>query len=225
MDQSSENLRKVVEDINNQKDVKFVVFTGDNIERANPKLLKSFIKEAKKLDCPFYVVAGDKDVYKLKNMSKVEYNEILRKNIRGYKFKSTNYSFVKNGVAFIIVDGSKEVIPSSSGYYKDDVLIWLNSELKLYPDKNIIILQHFPIVPPSDKPTYCTYKPEKYHMLLAINKNVKAIISGHFGVNKEIEKDGIKHISTAPAPTYRLIDVIDCETKNPTIWAQIKVAE
>ena len=62
-------------------------------------------------------------------------------------------------------------------------------------------------------------------MLLAINKNVKAIISGHFGVNKEIEKDGIKHISTAPAPTYRLIDVIDCETKNPTIWAQIKVAE
>lgn len=58
--------------------------------------------------------------------------------------------------------------------------------------------------------------------VLAKHKNVKAVIAGHFGVNNEQKVNGILHISTAPAPFYRIIDIMDYETPNPTIWAQLK---
>ncbi len=219
---SNNIFQKTIEDINKQKDVEFVVFTGDNIAKPSPEILESFLEEAKKLNCPFYIALGDKDVNKLKSMSKADYFKIVRKNVRKYKQEKPNYVFEKNGLIFVIADGSKEVIPSTNGYYKDDVLNWLDTELAKYPNNNVIILQHFPIIPPTDKETYYTYKPENYMAVLAKHKNVKAIISGHFGVNSEKNILGITHITTSGSPYYRVIDVLDYETENPTIWAQLK---
>ena len=68
-------------------------------------------------------------------------------------------------------------------------------------------------------------QPENYLKVLAGHKNVKAIISGHFGVNNQKNFNGVEHISTAGVPYYRIIDVMDSETTNPTIWAQLKKAE
>lgn len=158
-------------------------------------------------------------------MSKVEYTKILRKQIKKYKPEKPNYTFEKNGVIFIVADGAKDVIPGTNGYYKEDVLAWLDTELAKYPENNVIILQHFPIIPPAEKESYYTFKPENYLKVLAGHKNVKAIISGHFGVNTQKNFNGVEHISTAGVPYYRIIDVMDSETTNPTIWAQLKKAE
>lgn len=215
-------LSKTIQDINKQKNVEFVIFTGDNINRPVKSDLESFLTEAKKLNCPFYLVIGDHDVNKHKDLGKAEYIKTIKKNVRKYEPETPSYSFEKKGVRFIVADGAKEVIPSSTGYFKDDVLTWLDSELALYPDKNVIIFQHFPIIPPSKRESYYTFKPENYMKVLAKHKNVKAIISGHFGVNNEENVNGILHISTAPAPYYRIIDIMDYETPNPTIWAQLK---
>ncbi|MBP3491101.1 metallophosphoesterase [bacterium] len=224
---SAENdgLKKVINDVNKQKRVEFAVFTGDNIDKPSQEELKAFLKEAKKLNCPFYIVIGDRDVNKLKSMSKVEYTKILRKQIKKYKPEKPNYTFEKNGVIFIVADGAKDVIPGTNGYYKEDVLAWLDTELAKYPENNVIILQHFPIIPPAEKESYYTFKPENYLKVLAGHKNVKAIISGHFGVNNQKNFNGVEHISTAGVPYYRIIDVMDSETTNPTIWAQLKKAE
>ena len=91
-----------------------------------------------------------------------------------------------------------------------------------YKDKNVIILQHYPIIPPATKETHYTYKADEYLKLLSEHKNVKAVVSGHFDVNKEQEVNGILHISTKNAPIYRVIDILDYETKNPTFWSTIK---
>ncbi len=215
-------LEKVINDINKQKDVKFVVFTGDNINKPDKKELSAFLSEAKRLNCPFYMVIGDHDVNKHKDLSKKEYIKAIRKQVRKYKPETPNYAFEKEGVIFIVADGSKDVIPGTMGYFKEDVLTWLDSELSLYPDNNVIILQHFPVVPPEEKETYYTYKPENYLKVIAKHSNVRAVIAGHFGVNKEETVNGVLHISTAPAPYYRIIDILDADTKNPTIWAQLK---
>lgn len=222
--QKAENntLIKVINDVNKQKNVEFVVFTGDNINKPDKNDLKAFLSEAKKLKCPFYVVIGDHDVSKHKDLGKKEYIEIIKKEVRRYKPETPNYTFEKDGVIFVVADGSKDVIPGTMGYFKEDVLLWLDSELALYPDNNIIILQHFPIIPPAEKETYYTYKPENYLKVVSKYNNVKAIIAGHFGVNKEETVNGVLHISTAPAPFYRIIDILDADTKNPTIWAQLK---
>ncbi len=218
-------LECIVNDINKQKDISFVVFTGDNINRANKDDLKAFLNKAKKLNAPFYVVIGERDVNKRKELGKKDYAKFVHKHVGFYKPKTPNYVFEKNGVVFIVVDGSKDVVNDTVGYYKDDVLEWLDANLELYSKKNVIILQHYPLIPPAEKELYYTYKPENYFKILDNHKNVKAVISGHFGVNKEIERNGVSHISTAPAPYYRIIDITDCTDENPIIWAEIRRAE
>lgn len=222
--QNAENsiLDNVIKDINKQKDVEFVVFTGDNINKPVKDDLIAFLEKAKKLKCPFYIVLGDKDVNKHKDLNKAEYIKTIRKNVRKYEPQKPNYVFEKKNLVFIVADGSKDVIPTPTGYYKEEVLNWLDAQLELYPNKNVVILQHFPIIPPAQKETYYTYKPEAYLKILAKHKNVKAVIAGHFGVNNEQTVNGILHVATGAAPYYRIIDVLDYETETPTIWAQLK---
>jgi hypothetical protein len=83
-----------------------------------------------------------------------------------------NYVFEKQGIVFIVADGSKDVIPSTIGYYKDNVIEWVDATLDLYPNKNVVILQHFPIIPPSDRESYYTYKADVYLDMLNLTKKI-----------------------------------------------------
>ena len=227
---SSENnaelLKNVIEDINRQKSIKFVVFTGDNISSPDKSELEDFLKCAKKLKCPFYIVLGEHDVNKHKNMSKSQYMETVKNNVKKSerKYAAPNYVFQDSEMVFAAVDGSKDVIPGTNGYYKEETLDKVQKILNDYPRKNMVIFQHFPLIPPSDKETYRTYKPERYLEMIEGRPNVKAVISGHFGVNKETEVNGIRHISTAGLPYYRIIDILDCDTSEPEIWTELKNA-
>lgn len=215
-------LKNVIKDINRQKKVKFVVFTGDNLQRTNMQDLEDFIKAAKKLHKPFYVVLGDKDVNKYKGIGKKEYQAYLKKKLGSIKTTETNYIFEKNGVVFFVVDGTRDVIPGTNGYYKDDIVDWVDRNLDLYSKNNVIILQHFPLVPPEQNENYATFKAQKYLEVIEKHPNVKAVISGHFGINKEESVNNIIHISTAQTPCYRIIDLIDVKSPNMTIWAEVK---
>ena len=215
-------LQKLIKSVNKQKNVKFVVFTGDNISSPKQENLKEFLVQLKELKYPYYLIIGEKDVNKSKGLSKIEYSKIVQKNIKKYKPKATNYSFVVDNLAFIVIDGSKDVIPSSNGFYKKETINWLQEELKLYKNNNIIILQHFPLIPPINKETYMTYKPEQLLEIINNNKNIKAVISGHFGVNKEFSQNGVTFISSPSFPKYKVIEIMDYETENPTFWSVIK---
>lgn len=215
-------LNKIIKDVNKQKNVDFVVFTGDNLNKPSQENLEDFVKQIKKLKKPVYILIGDRDVNRHKDLSKKQFMTYLKKKLPNYKNEDINYIFERGGILFFVADGAKDVIPSTMGYYKDDVIEWLDANLDLYPQKNVIILQHFPIVPPENKENYITFKGDKYVEMLSNHKNVKAVIAGHFGVNKEETVNGIVHISTAPAPYYRIIDINDCTSQNPEIWAQVK---
>ena len=218
---NSDTLKRVIKDINKQKDVDFVVFTGDNIQKVDIKDLNDFIAEAKKLHKPFYVLIGDKDVNKHKDLSKKDYQKVLKKKLPNCKTYDLNYVFERSGVVFLVVDGAKDVIPGTNGYYKDDVVDWVDKTLDTYSKKNVVILQHFPLIPPTDNESYVTFKPQKYLDVIHKHSNVKVVVSGHFGVNKEENDNGVTHLSTAPAPNYRIIDIIDCNSKNPSVWAEV----
>lgn len=214
---------KIITEVNKLKDVSFVVFSGNNISKPDKTYLEAFLKDVKKINHPVYIVLGQKDVNKQKGLGKADYMKLVSKNIRTHKkIDSPNYVFEKKGVVFIVLDGSKEVIPTSMGYYKPEVINWLDEQLTLNADKNVVILQHYPIIPPCEKEMKYTAKPENYLKVLAKHKNVKAVVAGHFGVNNEMDVRGVKHISTAEAPVYRVIDIIDCDSKNPEFWSIIK---
>ena len=213
----------LIEKINNEKNVEFIVFTGNNISKPDKRYLEDFLSVAKNLKRPYYVVLGQKDVNKQKNLGKSEYTKILAKKAKTHKrITSPNYVFQKKGIVFIVADGSKEVIPSSMGYYRDNVILWLDEQLDIYHDKNVVILQHYPIVPPAKKEARYTYKAEDYLKLLTEHKNVKAVFAGHFGVNNEQTVNNILHVSTDNAPTYRIVDILEYDTENPTFWSIIR---
>ena len=221
--QSVENFNNLLSNIKKEKNVSFVVFTGNNIAKPNKENLTKFLKMANKLNVPYYVVLGQKDVNKQKHLSKAEYAKLVSKKNWSQKFcKKPNYAFTKNNILFLVADGSKDVIPTSNGYYKADVTEWVNNELNENKDKKVIIFQHYPLVPPAERENYYTFKADEYLKMLSEHKNVKAVFAGHFGINDEREINGIVHFATEKAPSYRIVDIIDYNTENPTFWSSIK---
>ena len=105
---SIDRVDKTVKDINNLKDVSFVVFTGDNIDHPIEKDLAIFIKKINKLKVPYYLVLGNHDVSKGQGLSKEKYNKVVRENNYLWFHLKWNYVFKKKGYTFIVLDGAKE---------------------------------------------------------------------------------------------------------------------
>lgn len=226
-------LKSAVEDINKQQDVSFVVFTGDNINNPKEENLREFVKTVSKLKVPYYIVLGNHDVYKSGGLSKVRYFELLRERNPFYIQRKPNYKFEKDNFVFLIVDGAKEVIPGSVGYYRADALKWVDKELTKNAKKNVIIFQHFPVEYPegveSRLKTHKTYRVDEYRELLDKHHNLLAIISGHFHVNSENMKNGVYHISSPSLLTlpqaYKIIDIVTTKEFSPIIYTQLREFE
>ncbi len=227
-------LKNTVKDINRLKDISFVVFTGDNLNSPKADDLDDFIKIINGLKAPYYLVIGNHDVFKSGELSKIQYNDIVRNNNFFWFYRKWNYVFKKKGYTFIVVDGAKEVIPGSAGYYRADTLEWLDKQLVKNKKHPVIIMQHYPIV---DAPefsssrlkTHRTYQPEKYLDILDKHNNVLAVISGHFHVNSEMMRNGVYHICTptllSNPPVYKIVDIVSKNGLSPLVYTQLKQVE
>ena len=226
---SEKVLKSTVEDINNLNNVSFVVFTGDNINKQNPEYLKRFIRIVNKLRRPYYIVLGNHDIFRNSGLSKQQYMDIVKNYNLLYPTKKTNYVFKRKGYVFIIVDGAKEIIPNNNGYYRKDTLEWLDKKLSKYHNKPVVILQHFPLIPPKDIKSHRTYQADVYLDLLKKHHNVIAVLAGHHHINGETMQDGIYHITT---PTllnnphqYKIIDISTVKGFSSMIYTQLKEVE
>lgn len=230
---TSRVLESAIEDINNQPEISFVVFTGDNIANPKEEDLRAFMNVLKKLKVPYYIALGNNDVYKANGLSKVRYYEIIKEYSLFRRQKSPNYVFKKNGFVFITVDGAKEVVPGTIGYYRKDTLEWLDKMLKKYKKKDVVVFQHFPIVYPKDAEsrvkTHKTYKVEEYRQMLDKHTNVLAVITGHFHVNDETMQNGIYYINSPSILTlpqsYKIIDIVTTKDFSPIIYTQLREFE
>ena len=229
-DYSQKVLKSAVDDINNQEGVSFVVFTGDNIGNPKEENLRAFLKIVSKLKVPYYIALGNHDVYKSNGLSKVRYFEVIKEHKLLFPQRKPNYKFTKNGFVFLIVDGAKEVIPGLVGYYRADTLKWVEKELKRNDNKQVVILQHFPVEYPDGSETsvksHKTYKVEEYQQLLSRHDNVLAVLSGHFHVNSENMKDGVYHITSPSLLTlphsYKVVDIVTTKEFSPIIYTQLR---
>ena len=81
----AEVLEKAIKEINNDKDIEFTIFTGDNIDSPHTEYLPEFIKLANKLNNPYYIVIGNHDVFRNNGLSKEQYLQIVKDNNVFYK--------------------------------------------------------------------------------------------------------------------------------------------
>ena len=220
------SLENLVKEVNHMENIQFVVFTGDNIDNPNPKYLHEFLKTVNKIKYPCYFVIGNHDVSVNSGLNKDKYFDIIRHHNWFYPAWSPNYVFKKNGFVFVVVDGAKQVIPGPNGYYKQDTLDWLDKVLTKYKKKNVIIIQHFPVVEPKKMRSHSTYKAEKYLEVLDKYNNVMAVISGHYHTNKEDMRNGVYHVTTpafAEGPHYyKLIEIVSTKNFLPMIFTQLR---
>ncbi len=173
---------------------KYVVFLGDNTGGGNKYDIAMFSKVIKKLNKPYFVLAGNRDINRGKNVDKKEFYRIVNKFSSNKVKKLPSYK--KEGeYVFVFMGGLNETFPTYNGYYKDDELLFLDKTLTKFKDKKVIIFQHFPVVPPKEDENRATYKKEEYTKILKRHDNVLAIVSGHYHHENIIEEGNIKHIS------------------------------
>lgn len=230
---SQKVLKSAIADINTLQDVSFVVFTGDNINSPSEANLKAFLKIVKKLKVPYYIAIGDHDVYKANGLSKVRYYDMIHEHNWFMFSHQPNYKFKKKGFVFLVVDGAKEIIPGSVGYYREGTLEWVENELTKNEKKDVIILQHFPIEYPDNTDasvkSHKTYKVEEYKALIDKHHNLLAVLSGHFHTNSENMTNGVYHISSpsliALPQSYKVIDIVTTKEFSPIIYTQLREFE
>lgn len=218
------HLKKCVNDINSIKNIDFVIFTGDNIANARKENLKEFLKIVRKIKVPTYIAIGDKDVSKGKGLNKDSYREECLKYLGFGQSLKSNYVFKKNGYVFLVADGAKEFFPAPNGYYKEETIDWLDKQLTKYEKKNVIILQHFPLLENNVK-EYNTYKAQLYKEMLEKHSNVIAIIAGHFNENKEEVHNNILHVITPSFNSTNQYKIFDIVGENNDIYSQLRHVE
>ena len=183
------NLQNAVSAINADDSIQYVFFTGDSVDKSQKKLYEKFFQNANKLNKPYYMAFGNHDVNYGNELNKKQALEIIKQNSYAHQ---------------------------DSNNYTKETLNWLKKTLKENKDKNVIVFQHFAVVPPAKESNYShkhniINKNELVRVLKKYN-NVVVVSSGHYHVKGEFDKYGMKHYST-PAlfltPSYYRITQID----------------
>ena len=210
---ANEILEKAVKDINEMKDIDFVVFTGDNTAGANLDYLQGFVKTVQKLNKPFYMVVGDRDVAKSKHLEKEVYAKKLHKLLGRKSPETLNYTFKKGNVTFIVVDGAKDFITMPNGYFNSTTLEWLENQIKLNKDNKIVLLQHFPVANKTNNDLLYTANAVQYLKLSNQYDNIISVVAGHFNKNDEVSLNGIYYIVT-PSLQQNCCKIIEIDEDN-----------
>ena len=211
LEKSVQVLEKTVNSINNMKDINFVVFSGDNIDVAQEDNLIKFCEMTKNLNQPYYIGIGNHDVFS-SVLNKTNYFKIVKQYNKNQKNNGSYYHFMPNKDFIVIVmDGVIQMIPNAHGCYNENNLAWLDETLTKYKDKKAIIIQHFPLVEPTENKSHKLRRPEDYNNVLANHNNIIAMVSGHYHCEKMTQLGNICHISTpalVESPhNYRVIEI------------------
>lgn len=168
-----EDLKRTVRDINNLKDIDFVLLTGDITEMGTYdeiKLAKSILKGLKK---PFYIIPGNHDT----GWSESGGVDFIK------AFGYDKFYFDHKGYRFIGC-ASGPYVRMSDGHIPRDAVMWLEDVLNKTPkDMPLIFVNHYPTDNSLDN---------WYDALDRLkNYNVQYAICGHGHANRALDFEGI----------------------------------
>lgn len=180
---SEELLTSLVNQINEIKDLDFVLSTGDNVDQTKEDLVGKYIEITMSLKYPLHVLFGNHDVGVHVALNKKEY---IKKFTGSTSFTNemSYYSFSPNEkFTFICLDGTTEKVITANGQIEEkEQLEWLKEELEKNKDRFVIIAQHFPLIEPFKSKSHYFLEPDRSRLLELINsyKNVIGVFSGHY---------------------------------------------
>ncbi len=182
---SAKLLADAVNQINEIKDLDFVLASGDLVDMPQKKLVNKFIDITMSLNYPLYVLLGNHDVSVGGGLRKQGFTRKFYKlkNATSFTNKKPYYSFSPNEQFTIIcLDGTTDEVITAHGQIDDTQLEWLKNELEANKDKYVIIALHFPLIEPYKSKTHYFLEPGRTKLLDLINsyKNVLGVFTGHY---------------------------------------------
>lgn len=168
-----EDLRRTIADINAQKDLDFVVITGDITEMGTNDELKLAKQLFSALRIPYYIMPGNHDT----GWSESGGVSFIK------EFGYDKFMFDHKGYRFIAC-ASGPYVRMSDGHIPRDATVWLDKVLKkTAKDLPIIFLNHYPIDESLDNWYEITDRLK--------TKNIQYIINGHGHQNQAMNFEGI----------------------------------
>ncbi len=186
----------------NQLKPDFVIHIGDMVQgytRDQNEWIRQkdeFLSYMDKLTMPYYLTAGNHDVFNpFRDPNDKTYEELYKKH-----FSQLNYSFDYKNSHFVILYTDEAM--TSRPVLSEDQINWLKSDLEKSNRKNVFIFMHKPIW------SYENSNWDKFHDVIKTFP-VKAVFAGHFhAYHKGMNKDGIQYYNVGPlgAEAYTLGD-------------------
>ena len=189
---SEKLLTDAVNEINEIKDLDFILSTGDQVDQAEEKLVDKYIEITMASKYPWYVLLGNHDVSVNGGLGKKGYVKkfVDLKKPTGFTGNMNYYSFSPNEkFTFICLDGTTEKIVTALGQIDDEQLEWLKGELEKNKDKFVIIALHFPVIEPFKSKDHFILEPgrTKLQEIVENYKNVIGVFSGHYHAAKLVK--------------------------------------
>jgi outer membrane protein assembly factor BamB/predicted phosphodiesterase len=193
---AEEDLRRSIADINNMKDIAFVVITGDITELGTNEELKLAKRLFDSLHVPYHIIPGNHDT------GWSESGGVMFSTVFGYD----KFSFEYAGIRFLGC-ASGPYVRMSDGHVPREAVNWLDSELKtLKPNQPLIFLNHYPMDNGLDNWYEITDRLKKY--------NTWCVLCGHGHSNHALNFEDIPGVmgrsnlrAKAAYGGYNLVDV------------------
>ena len=169
----ADDLERTVKDINSQKDIAFVIVSGDVTEFGAHEELQTAKNILDKLTIPFYVIPGNHD----SNWSESGNNDFLK------IFGSETFSFDFNGYHFIGMASGPNMRMGPGQIPKENVEFFKAEMVKLSKDKPVIFVNHYPLNDGLNN---------AFEVLNVLHRhNVKLLLCGHGHSNRKFEVEGL----------------------------------
>ncbi len=169
-----EDLVNSVNSINENKDIEFVIVSGDLTEEGDNASLEKVKNTLDKLNVPYYAVPGNHET-KWSESGMTAFGKI---------FGSDRFRFDHNGYLFLGFN-TGPVIRMMDGHVAPQDIIWLKEQLEAASkNKPVIIVTHYPLLEGDVDNWYQVTD-------LLRNYNVKVILGGHYHKNQLRFYDGI----------------------------------
>ena len=193
---AEQDLRRTVSDLNQMKDVAFVVITGDITELGTNAELQLAKRIFDSLQIPWYIIPGNHDTG-WSESGGLSFTKV---------FGSDKFYFTYNGIHFIGC-ASGPYVRMSDGHVPRDAMNWMKEKLSK-PGKNepLVFLNHYPLEPALDN---------WYEVIdLLKTKNTVLALCGHGHANRTVNAEDIPAVmgrsnlrAKAAAGGYNLVDV------------------
>ncbi|MEN9224845.1 MAG: metallophosphoesterase [Thermostichus sp. HHBFW_bins_43] len=211
-DSPRRQLESAIAHLNQVPDLRFVVFTGDLVDQADPASFQCFQEILARLRVPYYLSLGNHDIDTLGRKGRFNREQFVRWCQDQFPLSPAPTGYVDYslsplpGIRLIALDASLGRFPLPQGVLRPAQLQWLAQHLQTLPEEWLILLIHQPPFTSSTQMDSLLFRKYRLlteqaltlHSILASHGRVVAVLSGHLHVPKVYVRDGIPYMTAPP---------------------------